>query len=113
MAKKSRTPSLPVIAAVVAGVATAGAAAAVVLRRRAGASGPAVPPPGSAPDTTPAADRLPQVWHHSCGQELRVSGEGRHRVFWTPEAAMADPILDDRCPGCGGSLISEPVTADT
>jgi hypothetical protein len=36
----------------------------------------------------------------ACGAEYRVSGAGRHRVFWAVDAPAGDPVLEDRCPAC-------------
>ena len=42
--------------------------------------------------------------HCACGQAFRVSGQGRHRVVWLPDAAPEDPLLDHHCPNCGEEL---------
>src|SRR5688500_6357258 len=60
-----------------------------------------LPEPGSPPETTPAQERVRQSITHDCGQELRVAGEGRHRVVWLPDAPMSEPLLDATCPQCG------------
>jgi hypothetical protein len=53
----------------------------------------------------------PQEWQCVCGQKFRVVGEGRHRVFWLPDAPPSEPVLDDRCPNCGRPLHEEPAAA--
>jgi hypothetical protein len=45
-------------------------------------------------------------WSCACGQEYRVSGTGRHRVFWLVDAAESDPVLANNCVGCGRELPS-------
>ena len=42
-----------------------------------------------------------------CGQAYRVVGEGRHRVFWLPDAAEDDPVLEDACPQCERRLSTQ------
>jgi hypothetical protein len=44
------------------------------------------------------------TWRCRCGQEFRVSGEGRHSVYWLIDADPGDPVLDGRCPNCGRTL---------
>jgi hypothetical protein len=43
--------------------------------------------------------------HHEyrceCGQLFHVSGTGRHRIHWLPDASPRDPVLSDSCPSCG------------
>lgn len=40
-----------------------------------------------------------------CGHVLRVSGLGRHRVFFELDDERADhPVMDRRCPQCGHGL---------
>jgi hypothetical protein len=45
-----------------------------------------------------------EEWQCSCGQRYRVSGAGRHRIFWLADAETADPVLSDRCPNCDETL---------
>ena len=72
-----------------AGAASAVAVALLRLKRpRAGA-------PGA---------RSVETWRCDCGEELRVSGSGRHRVFWRAGAADDDPLLTARCPSCDRPL---------
>jgi hypothetical protein len=42
-----------------------------------------------------------------CGQLFHVSGTGRHRVYWLPNASPRDPVLSDDCPSCGRPLPHE------
>jgi predicted RNA-binding Zn-ribbon protein involved in translation (DUF1610 family) len=40
-----------------------------------------------------------------CGHVLRVSGLGRHRVYFEPaDARLDDPVMDRACPECGHGL---------
>ena len=47
----------------------------------------------------------PQTYRCDCGQGFRVTGTGRHRVFWLDGAAEDDPVLSPQCPECGRSLV--------
>lgn len=40
----------------------------------------------------------------TCGHELRVSGSGRHRIYFELSASPADPIMTGCCPGCRETL---------
>jgi hypothetical protein len=44
------------------------------------------------------------TWSCQCGQEFRVSGRDRHRLYWLPDAKPEDPVLDDQCPNCERQL---------
>ena len=82
---------------VVSGLATAGALIGAGVPR------------GRSRDTTAGRSREDEAdtrreWRCECGQALLISGEGRHRVFWRPEAALDDPLLDGTCPSCERSL---------
>jgi hypothetical protein len=57
--------------------------------------------PGAGRRRTSPAD----TYTCSCGQSFRVSGTGRHRVFWLDGAPEADPLLGSQCPNCGRSLV--------
>ena len=48
-----------------------------------------------------------QEWSCACGQEFRIAGEGRHRVFWIIDAAVEDPVLGHRCPSCDRDLAAQ------
>ena len=40
-----------------------------------------------------------------CGHVLRVSGGGRHRVYFDPaNAGLDEPVIDGACPNCGRGL---------
>jgi hypothetical protein len=40
-----------------------------------------------------------------CGHVLRVSGLGRHRVYFEPaDERSADPVMGRACPACGRGL---------
>ena len=98
MFERSRTskPRLAALASLAGGLA--GGVATVVRRRRASA--------GVAEDDGPA------TWSCECGQEYRVSGEGRHRVYWLKDADPSDPVIGGRCPNCDRPLPGEHVTAE-
>lgn len=54
-----------------------------------------------------AHDRPPeeiQAYTCACGQVFRMTGAGRHRVYWLAEAAENDPILGHQCPSCDREL---------
>jgi len=46
----------------------------------------------------------PREWHCQCGQEFRVSGLGRHRVYWLADAPESEPVLTGSCPSCDRPL---------
>ena len=64
----------------------------------------------------PGASRRRPARHDAyrcaCGQDFRVSGTGRHRVYWRRDAAESDPVLSPRCPACDRPLpdTREPAT---
>jgi hypothetical protein len=62
---------------------------------------------GGKGDRSPAGPE-PQDWQCECGQEYRVSGEGRHRVYWLRDASPDDPVLEPQCPNCERPLPHEP-----
>lgn len=43
-------------------------------------------------------------WSCECGQSFRVSGQGRHRVFWLADAEASDPVVGTTCPSCDRPL---------
>src|SRR5215210_2967574 len=57
------------------------------------------------------APRREESWQCACGQRFRVSGLGRHRVYWLEGAREADPVLSERCPSCERLLPAERETA--
>jgi hypothetical protein len=42
----------------------------------------------------------PEAYRCACGQRFRVTGTGRHRVYWLHDAADDDPVLSPQCPAC-------------
>jgi DNA-directed RNA polymerase subunit RPC12/RpoP len=43
-----------------------------------------------------------------CGHILRVSGSGRHRVYFEPtNTELDDPVMDRACPECGRRLLGK------
>jgi hypothetical protein len=85
--RTTRTPAL--LAAGAAGVL---AAAAFALRGRLAAI----------PAKLRRADDRPGTadWTCECGQAYRVTGQGRHRVYWPAGADKADAVLDQQCVSC-------------
>jgi putative intracellular protease/amidase len=47
-----------------------------------------------------SAAPAPETWACACGQEYRVSGRGRHRIYWPEGAAESDPLLAPECVNC-------------
>jgi hypothetical protein len=74
----------------------------LLLRRRDMSS--ALAPLRAAVEPTPASTT--HEWRCACGQEYRVAGAGRHRVFWLAGAPDSDPVLGTSCPRCGRELPS-------
>ncbi len=92
----------PLLAGALAAALALGAGARVALRRRsagARADQPAPVVPGP-PSEAPAAETVEETWSCECGQEYRVQGEDRHRVYWLADAAVSDPVLEGKCPNC-------------
>jgi hypothetical protein len=81
-----RTAVIPIAAGVALGLGVT-AGAVLVRRRRAAGQRSAV-----------------SEWTCACGQRFRVSGIGRHRVYWIEDAAPDDPVVGDRCPACDRPL---------
>lgn len=104
--KSSEAPPPAAVAA--AAAVTAGGVTAVLLRlgrrRRNGDHDGDAPEPGR----TAAGE---QEWRCGCGQEYRVHGEGRHRVYWRSDADPGDPVLGASCPECGRPLPGREVGA--
>jgi hypothetical protein len=64
--------------------------------------------PGSA-----AAQPGPQSeWTCACEQRFRVTGTGRHRVYWAADAPADEPVIGSRCPSCDRPLPSERELSD-
>jgi hypothetical protein len=79
-----------------------------LLRLRRGGGRPAT---GSG-DAGGAGPAEPQEYRCDCGQAFLVSGAGRHRVYWLPDASPSDPVLSATCPECDRPLPREPQTTD-
>jgi ribosomal protein S27AE len=61
------------------------------------------PPERLAPSAKP--DRRSTSSCPECGHVLRVSGLGRHRVYFEPSDERADdPVMNRVCPECGHGL---------
>jgi|1185.fasta_scaffold959335_2 hypothetical protein len=85
----------PIVAAAGAATGLGGLAAfAVVRRRRARAN----------------ADARVE-WTCACGEAYLVQGSDRHRIYWLPDAAIEDPLLDRQCVACGAPLSESAVPA--
>jgi hypothetical protein len=79
-----------------------------LLRLRRGASPRAGARDGAA---TPGEQ---QEYRCACGQVFLVSGTGRHRVYWLPDASPSDPVLSATCPSCERPLPrDQPASAAT
>ena len=91
-------------------VFAAGAIVAYVLRRMRGGDEPAPATvssrepradAGAPPSDEPASDTVESTYAcEGCGTEYRVSGEGRHRVYWKAGASITDAVLDAKCVEC-------------
>src|SRR4051812_16573496 len=101
MTRRVAVPALVVAAA-------SGVAVALLRMRRGGAS----PASDGAPEPLGAGDSgAEQEYRCECGQEFRVTGAGRHRVYWLPDADPSDPVLSPGCPNCDRPLPRDaPVT---
>jgi hypothetical protein len=45
------------------------------------------------------------LYRCTCGHALRVTGTGRHRLYFPPaNTAMDDPVMNRACPECGRGL---------
>jgi hypothetical protein len=93
---RARRPML-----VASGLAAAGALIGAAVLRRRSRDGTPDGPAGRARENGGDTRR---EWQCECGQVLLISGEGRHRVFWLPDAPLDDPLLDGTCPNCERSL---------
>ncbi len=105
--RRRRRPAAPAagLAGLGAFAAFAGAIALVLRRRRGGGDAADLrTPPGSPPSEAPATKVVQQEWTCACGQLYRVSGEGRHRIYWLPDAPVSDPVTEGRCENCGREL---------
>lgn len=59
----------------------------------------------------PSGEAAETEWRCQCGQEFRVSGIDRHRVYWLPDASAAEPVMEGRCPNCERPFPSEHAAA--
>jgi len=110
-ARRRRRPAVPAwLPALVAGLAALGAAGAAFLRRRRRGPQDLRAAPGSPPSQEAATRVVEQEWTCQCGQPYRISGEGRHRIYWLPDAAVSDPVTDGRCANCGRELPGDQVS---
>lgn len=61
-----------------------------------------------APATKPLVSDNPdrrREYRCECGHVLRVSGGGRHRVYFElGDTRLADPVMNRVCPACGRGL---------
>jgi hypothetical protein len=57
------------------------------------------------PDARGARRSPQETYRCACGQGFRVTGTGRHRVFWLEGAPDSDPLLSPACPTCERSLV--------
>src|SRR4051794_24660233 len=107
----------------------AGAVAFLLARLRGGSEGSSTSGSsavaGSLASVRRAAARLPGVggaqggdrsgvesWSCQCGQRYRVTGEGRHRVYWPDGAPEGEPVLEGKCVSCERPLPGEHVPAE-
>ena len=70
--------------------AVAGAVGARVVAKRRGDTEP-----------SPASERH---WTCACGAEYRVTGAGRHRVYWPAGGDEREAVMSSECPNCGRPL---------
>jgi hypothetical protein len=92
-----RTRRTVAVVTLAAGVA---AAAWEAVRRRGGA-------PADRGEADARSGPATRSWTCECGQRIRSTGAGRHRVHWLADAPENDPILGDRCPSCDRPLPAE------
>ncbi len=114
--RRTHRTSGPRLAGLVAVLAAMDGAAAAVARRRGAPTGPSGPSParedaGAPPSQEPAAAVVEDTYTCACGQEYRVSGEDRHRVYWLKDAEVSDPVLGQDCPNCDRPLPHDHPTA--
>jgi hypothetical protein len=103
--RRTHRTSGPRLAGLVAVLGVLAAAAAAVARRRAsGTGGPSSAREGegagAAPSQEPVAEVVEDTYTCECGQEYRVSGQDRHRVYWRKDSELSDPVLGQQCVNC-------------
>jgi hypothetical protein len=106
--RRRRPDTRPLVLAAAAATAVTGGAALRARRRR----GRVSVDDHDAVVSSPPGEELPteaveRTWRCPCGQEYRVQGVDRHRVYWLSDAAIADPVLSLECPNCGRTLPRE------
>jgi len=68
-------------------------------------SGTLIAPPEPLAQATVKADSRPTYTCPECEHVLRVSGLGRHRVYFElDDERAADPVMNRVCPACGHGL---------
>jgi hypothetical protein len=102
--RRSRAVPTRLQALLAALVALGGAGVALGLRRRGRGGQDLRAAPGSPPSQEAATKVVQQEWTCQCGQAYRVSGEGRHRIYWLPDAPVSDPVTTGRCANCEREL---------
>lgn len=102
--------------AVLLPVAAAAAAVAFLLRRLRGSGGGAQadavsasrqprPDAGAPPSDAPVTEAVEHTYTcDGCQTEYRVSGEGRHTVYWKADSSISDAVIDGKCVECGKPL---------
>jgi len=99
--KPDRKGQAVVLAAATAAAAGVGGGAVVLARRRRTTAGAgARRPPRRFGRRVPG----PDTWTCACGTAFRVTGAGRHQVFWPADAPEDEPVMGDRCPSCDRPL---------
>jgi hypothetical protein len=104
---RSRSRKRPVARRLAAPVAAAIAAAvglAVAVRLRSARRDEAGAPSSSVAPDDPAGEVVDREWKCDCGETYRVSGEGRHRVYWRGDATVSDPVMSGACVSCDRPL---------
>jgi hypothetical protein len=103
--KRRRRPPAPALLPLL--LAIVGAAGVLVRRRTASSSSSASSArenAGAPPSEAPAAEVVEATYTCECGQEYRVTGQDRHRVYWVAGAEVSDPVLGSDCVECGRPL---------
>ena len=69
---------------------------------------------GAPPSDSAATEAVESEFTCECGTEYRVSGEGRHRVYWKADASISDPVIDGKCVKCEKPLPGHhPIESDS